>query len=155
MLALTAVLTSCGAAPAVSRLDAYEARAEELTDALLGELAGGRAPVLRTVSRASIDDSQWLVPRERQAAHWTTTSTLEFVDVEASAVAGALRARLTEERWRVEPTVDQGGVLPSVDTYRRDASEGAGDWIVQVAWNDAHRLSVIVQSPVTVRGDEG
>lgn len=147
MTVVVAVLTACAPAPE-SRLDAYETRAEEINANLLAELPPGEDQPVRVTSQARFDESEWLVPRDRQVAHWTTESTITLAADTASAAADALGVHLVAERWTAESVVESDGFHS--DVYR--LAEPEGEWVVEVSWNDEHRLLVIVQSPVTVRG---
>ena len=141
---LAAVLTGC-AAPPESRLGDYEARAAKIHAELLEQLPADR--FVDTRSRAWFNESEWLVPAERQVAHWTTESTITLDDAPPAAAA-ALGEHLVAERWTAESVVEADGFHS--DVYR--LSEADGEWIIEVSWNDGRRLVVIVQSPVTVRG---
>ena len=142
--ALAAILAGC-AAPPDSRLDDYETRAEGIHAELLAQLPDAADQTVS--SRAWFDESEWLVPAERQVAHWTTESTLTLDDP-LPAAAAALGEHLIAERWTAESIVEADGFHS--DVYR--LSEADGEWIVEVSWNDGRRLLVMVQSPVTVRG---
>lgn len=141
---LVAILTGC-AAPPDSRLDEYEARAEEIHAELLATLPDAADQTVS--SRAWFDESEWFVPAERQVAHWTTESTL-MLDDPLPAAAAVIGEHLVAERWTAESIVEADGFHS--DVYR--LSEADGEWIVEVSWNDGRRLLVMVQSPVTVRG---
>lgn len=149
VVVLAASLSACAVPAPESRLDAYETRAESIHAELLAQLPADSDGEVRTRSRAWFDESEWLVPRSRQVAHWTTESTIGLVDEPApAAVAASLGAHLVAESWTAESVVEPDGFHS--DVYR--LVEGDGEWIVEVSWNSGHRIVVIVQSPVTVRG---
>jgi hypothetical protein len=149
---LAVALAGCSAVAPASRLDAFETRAETIHSELLGRLPGDLEQSARTASRAWIDESEWLVPRERQTAHWTTESVVDISDAAAVAAAGAIAAHLADAKWTAESTVDPDG--SAYEVYR--LADDGGEWIVEVARSDGAPFRVMVQSPVTVRGaDDG
>jgi hypothetical protein len=148
--ALVAALTACTSPAPESRLGVYQTEAETISAEILDLLPVGSEQTVKTGSRAWFDESEWLIPPERQAAHWTTESTITLVDDTATAVAAAMREHLVAEHWTDESIVDPGGFRS--DVYRM--AETAGEWIVEVSWRDEQRLVLMVQSPVTVRGSD-
>jgi hypothetical protein len=152
-VAVTAALTGCTVAAPTSRLSDYEARAEDIHTELLEQLPDGIGAAADVASSASIDETEPFVPRERQAAHWTTESTVELPSSSAPEAADALGAFLIGENWVAEPTIDDvGGAMPIVDVYRLE--EDDGEWMVQVHRDEDAQLLLIVQSPLTVRGSD-
>ncbi|MET1043193.1 MAG: hypothetical protein ABWX59_03600 [Microbacteriaceae bacterium] len=148
---LVGALTGCSVAAPESRLDVYEARAEDISAELIAQLP--TATAVRTDSRAWINQTEWFVPSERQVAHWTAESTIEFAGDTAS-VAAALGTHLVTEDWTAESIVESDGAHS--DVYRLGDKDvgGDGEWIVEVQWQDGRDLLLMVQSPVTVRGTE-
>ncbi|MFJ6652890.1 hypothetical protein ACIQLJ_08865 [Microbacterium sp. NPDC091313] len=142
--------TACSAQPVDGRLDEFQPRAEEIHQRVI-EAVPDDATSSAATSAASIDESEWLVPRERQAAHWSTQSLVTVGATGARDTARLAGVPLIDAGWSAESIADADGSF--ADTYRlQDA--GGGEWIVDISQTPQGRLAVLVQSPLTVRGSE-
>jgi hypothetical protein len=160
MTVLAAALAGCSAAAPASLLGVYETRAEDIHTDLVAHLPAGAALSVQTSSRAWIDETEWLVPRARQVAHWTTESTIDLADPTAHpAAAEAVGALLVAEGWTAESIVESGGARSDIyrlgvaDSTAGGTADSTAEWIVEVQWTAGRHLVLVVQSPVTVRGD--
>lgn len=147
-------LAGCSPPAVESRLDRYKDRAGEIHQGMLEHVPRSGSSEARMTSQPKFGEPKMLGPRERDIAFWTTWSTVEVATGTTPAeAADAAGTYLLDQRWTAEPTVDQGGTMPYVATYR--LAEPDGEWIVQVSWPaaaDDRRISLSVQSPLTVRG---
>lgn len=155
IIMVAVALAGCSTPAVESRLDEYADRAEEIHAGMLGHVPGNGELDPRMTSEPQIGEQNTLGRRELDTAFWTTWSTVEVAtDATPAEAAGAAGTYLLDRRWTAEPTVDQGGTMPYITVYR--LAEPDGEWIVQIAWtaadDDDRRISLSVQSPLTVRG---
>lgn len=154
IIMVVVALAGCSTPAVESRLEQYEDRAEEIHAGMLEHVPRSGAFEVRMTSGPQYGESEWLRGRERDSAFWTTWSTVEVASGTTPAeAADAVGASLLDQRWTAEPTVDQGGSMPFATVYR--LADPDGEWIVQIlrpAAQDDRRISLSVQSPLTVRG---
>lgn len=154
IIMVAAALAGCSTPAVESRLDQYEDRAEEIHEGMLAHVPRSGTLEVRMTSQPQFGESELLRGPERDSAFWTTWSTVEVAGGTTPAeAADAVGASLLDQRWTAEPTVDQGGSMPFVTVYR--LADPDGEWIVQIlrpAADDDRRISLSVQSPLTVRG---
>ncbi|NKG19440.1 hypothetical protein [Paeniglutamicibacter terrestris] len=147
-------LAGCSAPPLESRREEYQDRAEEIYAGMLKHVPVNDAFDVGMTSQPQFGETKLLVGPEHDTAFWTIWSAVEVsTDVTPAQAADVAGEFLLDQRWTVEPTVDQGGTMEFATVYR--LAEPDGEWIVQISWpgnNDDHRISVSVQSPLTVRG---
>lgn len=148
-------LAGCSTPAVESRLDEYEDRAEEIHAGMLERVPVDGAFEVHMTSQPQFGEPKVLVGPERDIAFWTTWSSVEVAtDVTPAEAADAAGTSLLDQQWTAEPTVDAGGTMPFVTVYR--LAEPDGEWIVQISWpaadDDDRRISLSVQSPLTVRG---
>lgn len=121
---------------------------------MLERVPGNEASEVRVTSQPQFGEPKVLGGPQRGIAFWTIWSTVEVSTEETPAEAAeAAGTSLLDQQWKAEPTVDQGGTMPYVTTYR--LAEPDGEWIMLISWpagDDYHRISLLVQSPLTVRG---
>ncbi|MDQ0094972.1 hypothetical protein [Paeniglutamicibacter psychrophenolicus] len=154
IIVVAAALAGCSTPAVESRLDQYEDRAEEIHEGMLAHVPRNGTLEVHMTSQPQFGESELLRRPERDSAFWTTWSTVEVAGGTTPAeAADAVGASLMDQRWTAEPTVDQGGSMPFVSVYR--LADPDGEWIVQIlrpAADDDRRISLSVQSPLTVRG---
>lgn len=154
IIMVAVALSGCSTPAVESRLEQYEDRAEEIHAGMLEHVPRDGASEAHMASQPQFGERELLGGPERDIAFWTTWSTVEVAtDATPAEAAAAAGTSLLDQRWTAEPTVDQGGTMPYVATYR--LAEPDGEWIVLISWpagNDDRRISLSVQSPITVRG---
>lgn len=154
IIMVAAALAGCSTPAVESRLEQYEDRAEEIHEGMLAHMARSGTLEVRMTSQPQFGESELLRGPERDSAFWTTWSTVEVAGGKTPAeAADAVGASLLDQRWTAEPTVDQGGSMPFATVYR--LADPDGEWIVQIlrpAAAEDRRISLSVQSPLTVRG---
>ncbi|QXQ09683.1 hypothetical protein [Paeniglutamicibacter sp. Y32M11] len=155
IIMIAVALAGCSAPAVESRLDEYRDRAEQIHADMLDHVPGNSAFEDHVTSQPQFGEPHLLGGGQRDTAFWTTWSTVEVTaDTMPADAAGAVGASLLDRQWTAEPTVDQGGTMSFITVYR--LGEPDGEWIVQISWPaDAadRRISLSVQSPLTVRGD--
>lgn len=115
------VMSGCSASPVESRLDEFQPRAEAVHSQVIEALpvdATAGAPT----SEVSIDESEWLVPRERQAAFSSIVSIVSVGATGARETARLAGTPLLADGWTVESTSDSSGFF--ADTYRLNDAGG-------------------------------
>ncbi|WP_129590555.1 hypothetical protein [Cryobacterium aureum] len=154
LLTASIALAGCSTAQTQSRLHEYETRASEIHAGMLAQVHASSAVEVPPTSQAQFEESELLGGRETDTAFWTTWSTVTLATTALPAdVADAVGTYLLTEKWTADPLVDQGGTMTFIKVYR--LAEADGDWVVQIAWPDPDadpRISLSVQSPLTVRG---